>query len=232
MKRKFKEYEMDYFSNNAVKTNEHLEVRERIMDAAEELFSEKGFSSTTVREITRKAKCNLAAINYHFQGKDNLYVEVIKRNLKILREVRIEGINKVLMDNPKNVTLEKLLKAFAESFVEPFVEKDRAQRFMKMMIHEMLEPRLPKQTFADEVAIPTINAFGNALKRIYPDISEKNIFMNVISIIGQLVHTIHLNEIFKEEINLQEQFPGMKEMMENIVKFSAAGIRATVGQKV
>ncbi len=222
---------MDYFSDNAVKTDENIEIRERIMAAAEELFSEKGFSSTTVREITRKANCNLAAINYHFQGKDNLYVEVIKKNLKILRDVRIEGINKVLKENPKNVTLEQLLKAFGESFIEPLVEQGRGQRFMKIMIHEMLEPRLPKQAFADEVLIPTIKAFGDALKRIYPDISEKDIFMNVISIIGQLMHTIHLNEIFKEEIHMREQFPSMKEMMENIVKFSAAGIRAAVETK-
>ncbi len=222
---------MDYFSDNAVKTDENIEIRERIMGVAEELFSEKGFSSTTVREITKKANCNLAAINYHFQGKDNLYVEVIKRNLKILRDVRIESINKVLKENPQNVTLEQLLKAFAESFIEPLVEKGRGQRFMKIMIHEMLEPRLPKRTFADEVAIPTIKAFGDALKRIYPDISEKDIFMNVISIIGQLMHTIHLNEIFKEEVHMQEQFPSTKEMMENIVKFSAAGIRATVETK-
>ena len=55
--------------------------------------------------------------------------------------------------------------------------------------------------------------------------------MNVISIMGQLMHTVHLNEIFKEEMHMREQFPGMKEMMENIVKFSAAGIRATVKEK-
>ena len=171
MKHTFKENEMDYFGENAVKTEEHIKIRERILAAAEKLFSEKGFSSTTVREITKKANCNLAAVNYYFQGKDNLYVEVIKKNLQILRDVRIEGINKVLKENPDRVTLEQLLKAFAESFIEPLVEKGRGQRFMKIMIHEMLEPRLPKQTFADEVAIPTIKAFGNALKRIYPDIS-------------------------------------------------------------
>ncbi len=222
---------MVYFSNKAIKTDEHVKIRERIMAAAEELFSERGFSSTTVREITRKANCNLAAINYHFQGKDNLYVEVIKKNLRILRDVRIEGINKVLKENPESVTLEQLLRAFAESFIEPFAEKGRGQRFMKIMIHEMLEPRLPKHTFAEEVAIPTMKAFGNALKKIYPDISEKDVFMNVISIIGQLMHTIHLNEIYKDEMHMQEKIPGMKEMMENIVKFSAAGIRATVEKK-
>ncbi len=222
---------MDYFNDNTVITDEHIEILERIMAAAEELFSEKGFSSTTVREITKKANCNLAAINYHFQSKDNLYAEVIKRNLKILRDVRIASINKVLEENPKNIKLEQLLKAFADSFIEPLVDKGRGQRFMKIMIHEMLEPRLPKQTFADEVAIPTMKAFGNALKRIYPDITEKEIFMNVISIIGQLMHTVHLNEIFKDEVHLQEQMPSMREMIENIVRFSAGGIKATVGTK-
>jgi hypothetical protein len=102
---------------------------------------------------------------------------------------------------------------------------------MKLMIHEMLEPRLPKHTFAEEVAIPIMKAFGNALKRIYTDITEKEIFMNVISIIGQLMQTIHLNEIYRDEMHMQEKIPGMKEMMEHIVEFSAAGIRATVEEK-
>lgn len=231
MKHLFKENVMVYSRNNTVKTDEHIEIRERILAAAEKMFSEKGFSSTTVREITREANCNLAAINYYFQGKDNLYFEMIKRNLKILRDVRIESINKVLKDNPENVTLEQLIKAFAESFIDPFVDKEKGQRFMKIMIHEILEPRLPKKTFADEVAIPTMKAFGNALKRIYPNVTEKEIFMNVISTIGQLMQAIHINEIFKDEMHMKEKIPGMKEMMENIVKFSAAGIRATIEKK-
>jgi len=51
-------------------------TKERIITAAMELFAEKGFRETTVAEICTKANANVAAVNYHFRDKDQLYIEV------------------------------------------------------------------------------------------------------------------------------------------------------------
>ena len=51
-------------------------TREAIIKAAVHLFAEKGFDSTSVRDIVTKARVNQAAINYHFKTKDGLYLEV------------------------------------------------------------------------------------------------------------------------------------------------------------
>ena len=45
------------------------ETHERILQAAENLFSTKGFEATSVRDITTEASCNVASVNYHFGGK-------------------------------------------------------------------------------------------------------------------------------------------------------------------
>ena len=45
--------------------------RQSILDAAEELFAEKGFTGTSIREITQQAKCNIASVNYYFHGKES-----------------------------------------------------------------------------------------------------------------------------------------------------------------
>ena len=55
------------------------EAKERIIDSAGPVFAEKGFRDTTVREICRLAKVNLAAVNYHFGDKQQMYVEVLRR---------------------------------------------------------------------------------------------------------------------------------------------------------
>ena len=52
--------------------------RERLLDEAEALFSEKGYNAVTVREISAAADCNLASINYYFGNKKNLYLEVFR----------------------------------------------------------------------------------------------------------------------------------------------------------
>lgn len=52
-------------------------TRERILKAAEGIFLEKGFQKATIREICGAAGANVAAVNYHFQDKEGLYVAVV-----------------------------------------------------------------------------------------------------------------------------------------------------------
>src|SRR5271155_4863424 len=56
-----------------------VETRELILNAAGRIFAENGFHATTVRQITREAGVNIAAVNYHFRDKHELYVSVLKR---------------------------------------------------------------------------------------------------------------------------------------------------------
>lgn len=57
-----------------------LDTKQRIIDVAARLFARNGFSGTSVREIAKLAEVNLSAINYHFDNKDNLYLEVFSHN--------------------------------------------------------------------------------------------------------------------------------------------------------
>ncbi|TWH64073.1 TetR family transcriptional regulator [Azomonas agilis] len=59
----------------------HSETVERILDAAEQLFARYGFAETSLRQITTKAKVNLAAVNYHFGSKQSLIQAVLMRVL-------------------------------------------------------------------------------------------------------------------------------------------------------
>ena len=61
-------------------------TRHSIIKAAVHLFAEKGFERASVRDIVAKARVNQAAINYHFKGKDGLYLEVLKTAFEKLTE--------------------------------------------------------------------------------------------------------------------------------------------------
>ena len=80
---------MDNSSNNG---DLDRTVRNRLLEAAAESFAEKGFDGTSVRDITAKASCNVAAVNYHFGGKENLYFAVFRRYMAEMRDIRIAAI--------------------------------------------------------------------------------------------------------------------------------------------
>jgi len=207
--------------NNSISNNDtHKQVHGRLLDVAEKLFAEKGFDDTSIRDITSQAKCNVAAVNYHFGGKEKLYSEVFRRRMVEMHKVRITSIEMVMSRKDNEPTLEELIRRFAAAFIEPLMNKSQGRQLMKLMVHEILKPHLPKKMFAEEIAIPTLNALGKAITTICPNLGQKEAVMSIISVIGQLVHTVHLNELFStESIGL----PKLKlaEMMEHIVAFSA-----------
>jgi AcrR family transcriptional regulator len=60
-------------THNPSPIEQGAQTRQRLLDVAETLFAEHGFAATSVRDITSAAACNLAAVNYHFRDKQNLY---------------------------------------------------------------------------------------------------------------------------------------------------------------
>ena len=58
------------------KRSDGMEKRERLLETALEVFARKGFHDATVAEICKKARANVASINYYFGGKEALYAEV------------------------------------------------------------------------------------------------------------------------------------------------------------
>ena len=59
-----------------------VDTREALLDAAEALFSSKGYAAVGIREITDAAGVNIASIKYHFGSKSELYLETVRRAME------------------------------------------------------------------------------------------------------------------------------------------------------
>lgn len=68
----------------------HTDTRQRLLDAAEWLFIEKGYEAMSLRHITTRAGANLAAVNYHFGGKEALIQELLSQRLNRLNQERLQ----------------------------------------------------------------------------------------------------------------------------------------------
>lgn len=206
-------------------------VKDRLLDAAEELFCEHGFNGTSIRDIAASAGCNIASVNYYFGSKEKLYEEVWRRHLIPMRDARIASINKVMSQTETRPNLEDLLKSFADTFVGSIVDANKASRLTKLMAREYIDSHLPTNMFVNEVIKPTITAMHKALVKTCPDLDESKILLVVFSVIGQLVHLIHIRTMLEQGgDDLDMPIFDSDEVINHIVKFSAAGIRAYTGK--
>lgn len=212
-------------NNNVVMKN----VKGRLLDAAEELFCERGFKGTSIRDIAASAGCNIASVNYYFGSKEKLYEEVWRRHLIPMRDKRIESINNVMSQSKARPDLEELLRSFAHTFVGSMVDVSGASRLCKLMAREYIDSHLPASMFVNEFIVPTINAMRDALVKTCPDLDESKILLIIFSLVGQLLHLVNAKTMF-EHVGGDVGFPVLdsNEVIDHIVKFSTTGIQAYI----
>jgi TetR/AcrR family transcriptional regulator, regulator of cefoperazone and chloramphenicol sensitivity len=193
-------------------------TRERLLDASEKLFAERGFRSASVRDITREATCNIASVNYHFGGKQNLYREVFLRRLRDLRGRRLEGIQAALGTHP---TLESLLASFADSFVDPLVGEGAGRLWVLLVAQELIDPQLPPETFRGEMIEPVQQALAAGILQVCPGLEADDAALATQSLVGQLVHLVNLQRC--------GGWVGGRDLaglIDHTVRFTAAGLRS------
>lgn len=102
---------------SGVRSNEAgHETRERLLDAAERLFAERGLDAVSVRDITEVAGANTASIHYHFGSKLDLIAATLQRRADALGARRDELLDEV------EAMGELDLRAVVEALVRPTAE--------------------------------------------------------------------------------------------------------------
>ena len=115
------------------KRTDGLETRRRLLDAAGRCFAGKGFRATTTAEICRSARANVAAVNYHFRSKEELYVAAWRHEFeRSLAEYPPEG--GVAADAPPEERLRGHILANVKRFMDP------ASRDLDIAHREMATP--------------------------------------------------------------------------------------------
>ena len=117
------------------KTDSLNDTRTRILHVAAEVFADFGFERATVRVICERASVNVAAINYHFGDKENLYIEVLKYCKALAFEKYPSDIDTKKSDSP-----EIRLKAFIKSFVFRILDEGPSSLFGRLVSREYIEP--------------------------------------------------------------------------------------------
>ena len=201
------------------------DVRNRLLDVAEKLFSERGFADTSVRDITAKANCNVAAVNYHFGGKDKLYIEMFRRHMEKVFAEHKTNIEKVM--SSANPTLEKLLEAITKTALEALAGADERIPMLKLMVRESLNPQLKEKLVSLDILKDFLSQICEALMRLLPGLTHQRAMLCVYAIEGMVMHPMLFYDSYSE---LFFAVP-VDELVKHIARFTAAGVREAAGYK-
>ena len=201
------------------------DTRSRILDGAEELFGERGLDRVSIRDITRKARVNLAAINYHFGSKEDLIAAVFERRVVPVNEARLAALSTVEKSAGKRIPrLEAILEAFIRPALQSSLEKSKGgTAFSKLFGRCLSEPSpevviLLKRQFA-----PLVERMDSALKKALPHLSRSEIFWRMKFTYGALHHWLLTKDKFRpdwvEDVDVETQ-------TQKLISFAAAGFRA------
>ena len=209
-------------------TNNHQNpsAQKRLLAAGETLFAGQGYAQTSVRQVTETAECNIAAVNYHFGGKDKLYRAVYQQVLDRLRAQRLHGIAQLQSLTPEELTLEKVLRGFTITFLEPLVDETQGRQMMQLFMREMLDPQLPPEMFLTELIVPVLKALQEIMARVCPQLAPQTLTMCLQSLVGQLLRVVHTHSHPAAPGHKAFLPSDLSAMTEHIVRFTAAGIRS------
>lgn len=144
-----------------------------LVEAAGPLFAEHGLEGTSIRAIAERAKANVAAVNYHFGSKENLYTEV-------LRHVATRAVRRPVAEyraeaeaNRSRRDLSRLMAEFMSDWFHSYFPPEGPAWHVRLMMRTLLEPSPSLQQIVDQVFRPDHSELEGLLRAVCPGMTEE-----------------------------------------------------------
>lgn len=198
-------------------------TRERLLQAAFEVFAEHGYAAATIREICRRADANVAAVHYHFGDKRKLYEAIYGTLFETLRERRSAFL-------PPEAPAEQRLRVYIKALFEEIFcrggDSDRQVQLSTIYLSEMARPT----EVLDRIVSEHLEPDARELYRIVADLigtdpDDESTIDCAASVVGQVLYYYHSGPIISR---LHPQRPPVPEridaLVEQVWRFSLGGI--------
>lgn len=218
----------DIFSNTClilvIEMAPRINTQEKILDAAELLFAEHGFNSTSLRTITSKAGVNLAAVNYHFGDKKTLVRAVLDRYL----EAFMPAVNEELVELNKRDKFS--MQALFESLRGPLkgldsVRPNGMSRFMLLIGRGYTDVKGHLRWFITTRYQDTLSLFTDSVMKANPKLRPEKLFWRLHFTLGACIFTMASSQALLEIAQSEyDQNTNVKSIVDELIPYLAAGV--------
>ncbi|MGM5028345.1 TetR/AcrR family transcriptional regulator [Tardiphaga sp. 862_B3_N4_1] len=199
------------------------DTADKLLDAAERLFAERGFNGVSTRAITEAAGVNNAAAHYHFGSKAALISAVFERRLGPINRHREELIAQVLNAGGSAPDISAILKAF----IGPTLgigNSPGEQSFKILAARSSMDPspEVRKTVFSFYHSVG--KAFIDAVTKACSHIDRKELAWRLACVYGAMLYIRGDNGRIQEILGDDISFSDPDEALENVIPFLTAGL--------
>jgi AcrR family transcriptional regulator len=205
------------------------DTKQRILNAAEELFAVHSFHATSLRAITQQAGVNLASVNYHFGSKDALLDAVIERRLEPLNARRselLDEVERMAEDSGQPPEIRAVWRAFVEPTLLLRKTDAGAEYFITLVGRALAEPHGTATSIFLKQMGPLMFRFFEMSCSALPSIPRQLLFWRMHFAIGSFSHLMRSNEqspLLPEGVSSTVE---MESLIEMLLDYTVAGLEA------
>jgi len=203
-------------------SQESIGTEQRLLEAAGEIFAEFGYRAATVRQICEKAGANVAAVNYHYGDKEQLYQAVL-RSVPDAHAIKYPSRSGL---SPEATAAEQL-RAYVQALLHRVFDAGRPGWHSKIISREMVEPTRALDSLLEEVARPLHRELASIVRLLLgATANDEDVRFCALSIMGQCVYYHHARTVLARLY--PEQKYGAEEvarLVDHIGAFSLAALR-------
>jgi TetR/AcrR family transcriptional regulator, regulator of cefoperazone and chloramphenicol sensitivity len=198
----------------------------RLLQAAGELFAEKGFDGTSVREICQRAgAANVAAVNYYFRDKERLYIEAVKSACSRQDE------SFPFPDWPAGTTPQQKLRDFIRVLTDRMFGNSPPWA-RRLFLRELSHPTAACTEFVQKIIRPNSELLGRILSELLPKVPARKRRLIAFSIVGQCFFHRFAQPIVAQLVGEEEASNYSSALLaEHIADFSLASLGMQSGSK-
>lgn len=157
------------------------DTRSRLLETAGEVFAQTGFREATVRDICRRAGANIAAVNYHFGGKEQLYRAVLEYSFQYAQE-------RYPLTLDPSATHEQQLYTFVDTSLKRMMDQGKPAWHGQLIMREFSEPTGELDAIAERYMKPHFEMLIDVLRSLLgPKVPGERLKLMGLSVLGQTV---------------------------------------------
>jgi len=204
------------------------DTRERILAAAEQLFAERGITSTSMRALTHAAGVNLAAAHYHFGSKEALLDAVIERRARPLNEARLRELERHEAERgDTGPEVEGIFRAFLMPTVRGLIAAPEENLLLPRLFArvETQPPELLETLYRKHLG-SVARRFVEALRRALPELPKELVSDRFRLAMGSVFSLFSGNFDLDFIPDHGPQALSVEEKLKQVIDFASGGMRA------